>query len=158
MHSSEMHESCMTIWEAGFLIGVLRLFTFTFDPETTGLTGGDVMNVIKEQSAAFKMPPPPLSFGGTPALWTCMQGAIFAFPVLLWLESKSGTVWFWLYSPFSIPRSRRLWHWSAQASTFPEISSMLHQVECLLYFYVPCECRWNGANMVQVLHHCNSTL
>lgn len=40
----------------------------------------------------------------------------------------------WLCSPFSIPRSRRLWRWSGQASTFPEISSMLHQVECLHYF------------------------
>lgn len=36
MHSSEMHEYCMIIWESG--LG--NPFTFTFGPETTGWIGG----------------------------------------------------------------------------------------------------------------------
>lgn len=63
------------------------------------------------------------------------------------VRSKAGTSWLLSFSSVSIPRSRRLWRWSVQASISPEISSMLHQVECLHSFYIPCEWRWNGANV-----------
>lgn len=36
-------------------------------------------------------------------------------------------------SPVPVLRSRRSWHWSAQASISPEISNTRHQVECHHY-------------------------